>query len=324
MKFTTSTIFFAIFATAKATQVQDRALATLADKWSIADPAFAIDGLAFTFYYPVSNFIDQNQAYYEVYDAGCKAGANLISTGITSSPLIDVTVGSVTDDGAFLISGDTVQVPIAINPVTIASNLDVYTETTTDGSIGASIVFCVRFGLNTPGASPQEVNFLESVVTVSIDLSSGFNIAAVNVTPKDKLINTASQAYTVEGYMCNLGTDTPVTDATTALTQGSLITICVKPTAEGIADGIKMRTIDSFEWTRAATPTQAAIESGTFASNLLTNYDAAACVGGDYCQFSYILFCRFLCFFTVPLFFFYRHLNLFYRTLFFYRPRERR
>jgi len=106
MKFTTSTLFFAIFSTAKAAQVQDRALATLADQWSIADPAFAIDGLGFTFDYPVSNFIDQNQAYYEVYDAGCKAGANLISTGITSSPLVDVTTGSVTDDGAFLITGE--------------------------------------------------------------------------------------------------------------------------------------------------------------------------------------------------------------------------
>jgi len=292
MKFTTSTLFFAIFATAKAAEVQDRALATLADQWSIADPTFAIDGLAFTFDYPVSNFIDQTQAYYEVYDAGCKEGANLVATGVTSSALVDVTAGSVTDDGSFDIVGKTAQVPIAINPGTIVSNTDVYTETNTDGSITASIVFCVRFGLKTTGASPVEVNFLESVVTLSVDLSSGFAVDAVNVTPKDKLLNTAAQVYTVEGYMCDPGTDTPVADASTALTQGSLITICVKPTADGITDGIKMRTIDSFEWTRLAT-SQAAIESGAAASNLLTNFDDGACVGGDYCQFSSILFAAF-------------------------------
>merc|ERR1712086_31826 len=116
--------------------------------------------------------------------------------------------------------------------------------------------------------------------------------ADINVTPKDQLINTAAQAYTVEGYMCNPGTDTPVADAAAALNQGSLITVCIKPGADGINDGIKMRTVDSFEWTRDAT-TQTAIESGAAASNLLTSFDEFACAGGDYCQFSSILFAAF-------------------------------
>merc|ERR1712086_1114861 len=94
------------------------------------------------------------------------------------------------------------------------------------------------------------------------------------------------------GYMCQPGTDTPVADAATALSQGSLITVCIKPDADGIADGIKMRTVDSFEWTRDAT-TQAAVESGVAAGNLLTTFDETACVNGDYCQFSSILFAAF-------------------------------
>merc|ERR1712183_1134376 len=105
-------------------------------------------------------------------------------------------------------------------------------------------------------------------------------------------INTAAQAYTVEGYMCNPGTDTPVANAATALNQGSLITVCIKPDADGISDGIKMRTVDSFEWTRDAT-TQTAVESGVAAGNLLTSFDEATCEGGDYCQFSSILFAAF-------------------------------
>merc|ERR1712166_1555865 len=71
---------------------------------------------------------------------------------------------------------------------------------------------------NTPGDAPVEVNFLESVVTLSVDLSSGFSIDDINVTPKDQLINTAAQAYTVGGYMCQLGTDTPGVDAGNLLT----------------------------------------------------------------------------------------------------------
>merc|ERR1711971_1382718 len=181
---------------------------------------------------------------------------------------------------------------ISVETSDITSNTDVYTETDTGGAVGASIVFCVRFGLNTLGDSPVEVNFLESVVTLNIDLSAGFSIDDINVTPKDQLINTAATTYTVEGYMCQPGSNTPVVDATTALSQGSFITVCIKPDADGLADGIKMRTVDSFEWTRDAT-TQTAIESGAAASNLLTSFDETACAGGDFCQFSSILFAAF-------------------------------
>jgi len=289
MKFS-ATALFVLASAAKAQE--DRALATLAEKWSIADPTFAYDGMDFSFDYPVSNFVDQGQAYYEVYDSGCKEGGNLVTTGFTLNPIVDVTAGSVTDDATFDIAGKTAQVPISVETSDITSNTDVYTETDTGGAVGASIVFCVRFGLNTLGDSPVEVNFLESVVTLNIDLSAGFSIDDINVTPKDQLINTAATTYTVEGYMCQQGSDTPVVDATTALSQGSLITVCIKPDADGIADGIKMRAVDSFEWTRDATA-QAAIESGVAAGNLLTSFDETACAGGDYCQFSSILFAAF-------------------------------
>merc|ERR1712160_86700 len=59
-----------------------------------------------------------------------------------------------------------------------------------------------------------------------------------------------------------------------------------------MGDGIKMQTIDSFEWTRDATA-QAAVESGVAAGNLLTTFDETTCANGDYCQFSSILFAAF-------------------------------
>jgi len=292
MKFPTS-IFFLLTGSAMAQAQEDnRDLANLAEMWSIADPVFLYNGLDFTFDYPVSTFVDVGMAYYEVYDSGCKEGGNLVTNGFDLSPLVDVTPGSITDDATFDVAGDTAQAGMGIDVNTITSNSDVYSETNTDGGFGASIVFCVRFGLKTLSDSPIEVNFLESVITLSVDLSSGFAIDDFNVTPKDQVVNTGSQAYTVEGYMCQPGTDTPVIDATTALSQGSFITVCIKPDADGIADGIKMRTVDSFEWTRDTT-TQAAVESGIAAGNLLTSFDEIACASGDYCQFSSILFAAF-------------------------------
>jgi hypothetical protein len=53
-----------------------------------------------------------------------------------------------------------------------------------------------------------------------------------------------------------------------------------------------MRTVDSFTWTRDAN-TQAAVEGGLAAGNLLTTFDAGLCAAGDYCTFSSILFAAF-------------------------------
>jgi hypothetical protein len=296
MKSSTSTLLFVVAVTvafSKNTMAQEREdqreLANLAEKWSIADPVVLYTGLDFTFDYDVSNYVDAGQAYYEVYDSEC---ANVVATGITSSPLVDVAAGSETDPALFNIAGKTAQVPISIDANTIAANTAVYTETDIDGTIIATIVYCVRFGLNTLGDTPFEVNFDESVVTLTVDLSGGFSINDVDVTPKDQLLNTAVQSYTADGYMCQPGTDTPVIDANAAALQGSLITVCIKPNAEGIADGVKMRKIDSFQWGRGAT-TQTAVASGIAAGDLLTTFDEAACFGGDYCSFSSILFAAF-------------------------------
>jgi hypothetical protein len=294
MKSSTSTILFVVAVTvafSKKTIAQERedhrTLANLAEKWSIADPVVLYNGLEFTFDYDVSNYVDVGQAYYEVYDSAC---GNVVATGITSSPLVDVAAGSETDPALFDIDAKTARVPISIDADTIAANTAVYTEIETDGTFSATIVYCVRFGLNTLGDTPFEVNFYESVVTLTVDLSSGFTIDNINVTPKDLLTNTATQVYTVEGYMCQPETDTAVLEP--SLSQGSLVTVCIKPDQAGINDGIKMRTIDSFEWTRELI-TQAAVESGVAAGNLLTTFDAAACAAGDYCQFGSILFAAF-------------------------------
>ena len=72
-----------------------------------------------------------------------------------------------------------------------------------------------------------------------------------------------------------------------------MISIRIKPDGDGILDGIKMRTVDLFGWTRASPVlvTQETIAAGTPSAGSLTIFDATACsAGDDYCQFSSILF----------------------------------
>lgn len=295
MKFFASTLLAVLSVATKRAMAtnnnEQRNLATLAEKWSIQDPQVDQQGLSFDFVYDVSNFIDEGQAYYEVYTEGCAESGEEVTSGITESPLVDVPVGSVTDDAAFDVAGKQATAPIAIDVATIADATQIYAEAGEGDDFGATIKFCVRFGLKTLGDPATEVNFLESVVTMNVDLGDGFTVADINVTPKEQLLNTASQSYTVEGFLCNpdTGDETP---QASAFNQGSLISVCIKPDAAGIADGIKMRTVDDFTWTRDTT-TQPAVENGAAASNSLTSFDAATCGGGDYCTFSTILFAAF-------------------------------
>jgi hypothetical protein len=287
MQFTTFTL--SLIAGAAMAQEDGRALATLAEQWSITDPVFAYDGLDFTFDYAVSNVMTTGQAYYEIYDLGCQAGNTPVASGITEPGLEDVVELIEANEGLFSATGKNARVPFSIDANTIAAS-PIYSEVDNAGTITATIVYCVRFGLKTPGGG-TEVNFLESIVTMTVDLSNGFVIDTIAVTPKDTLLNTALTTYTVNGYMCNPGFDTEFVPSA-ALSQGSLITVCIKPDLFGIADGIKMRTIDSFTWTRDAN-TQAAVEGGLAAGNLLTTFDAGVCAAGDYCTFSSILFAAF-------------------------------
>jgi hypothetical protein len=291
MKFTTFTL--SLIAGAAMAQEEDRALAYLDEVWSIQNPTFAYTGLDFTFDYAVSNVIDAGQAYYEVYHSGCKVDGTLVvvGEGFNLDTLVDVPSGIQTDPLLFNVIGKTATVPIGIDVNTITASPG-YSGTGTGADLSAIIVFCVRFGLNAAG--PSEVNFLESVVTMTAALANGFTIDAINGVPKALLANEAAKVYTVSGYMCEPGSDAGVADPLAALNQGSLITVCIKPDAAGVLDGIKMRTVDSFGWTRDGTITQAAITGGAAAGNLLTTFDASTCsAGDDFCQFSSILFAEF-------------------------------
>ena len=105
--------------------------------------------------------------------------------------------------------------------------------------------------------SSIEVNYLETLVYLNLDFVDGFKIQGINVAPRQS-VRTAHQVYEVEGYRCKYvpgdGRDrsetVPLTDIElqNSLQQGEVIQICVRPTEDARLDGIKMRSIDSFQF----------------------------------------------------------------------------
>ncbi|KAL3915793.1 MAG: hypothetical protein SGILL_005479 [Bacillariaceae sp.] len=264
---------------------------TLEEKWQIGDdPDFTYDSLDFTLTFPITDFIIPGQAKYTVFTSGCQEdGVQLVNgDGLIFFPLTDTTN---------LVSQNPIQldqeatIPVSVDSRTITTNDLIYSEDTTLGAVTAQIVFCVRFGLHTPGPDDVEVNFLETVITLDVDLSDGFQIGSIDVEPRDKLVRTAAQAYEVEGYVC---TDEEVpADPALIRNQGAQIRVCVRPDEEARGDGIYMRRIDSFTWTRSAPAeiSQEAVANGLPSSNSLTDL---YCEPGELvCNFVSILFASF-------------------------------
>ena len=186
-----------------------------------------------------------------------------------------------------------------LNDPTAMAN-PVYTEETV-GNVTAQVRFCVRMSLTTGNSvgdeANVEVNFLETIVTLDIDLSDGFTVDSIAVAPRDRLVRTAAQAYTCEGYFCDQD-EVKLTGPELASTrnQGAALRVCVVPQLDARTDGVYMRRIDSFTWTRTDTAsgvpiTQPAIVDSVAASNGLTTL---RCDAGDLiCNFESILFATF-------------------------------
>jgi hypothetical protein len=306
MKSTTITLLISMAAVASA----QRNLASLAEKWNLTEPTFAFDANTFSLAFPVTNFVVDGQAKYSLWtspDCQSDSGKSLQTSSVFSAhaltPNTALETGATEDSGVF--SGRQAQINVTIDPQTISSQVaitdGIYSQEVVNNQQIATVKFCVRFGLWTTTdmgvETPVEVNFLETLLTLFVDLTDGFQIGAIEVEPKDRLVRTANQAYEVSGYECSAASDQPLSAADRARrrNQGEIIHVCVTPEEEAKTDGIFMRSIDDFAWTRE-TPTpvrQVAIEENRESGNLLTSYDFAACEGAVVCKFSSILFAQF-------------------------------
>jgi hypothetical protein len=87
------------------------------------------------------------------------------------------------------------------------SQSPIYTDKVdADGKVSGNVQFCIRFHLfndNPALADSLEVNFIESLIDFNADLSDGFEVGPISVTPKVNNAETANDACEVIAYECD-------------------------------------------------------------------------------------------------------------------------
>jgi hypothetical protein len=167
----------------------------------------------------VSDYIQDRFATVTVYDGfECKEGSNDITdkiSDIQSGTAYFQTLGVRPDSATPYepdpnTTGDGVRdmrlfLSIQANGITKSP---IYSETTTnDGEVKATIAFCVRFSSyneDPDETGAVEVNFRETLITLFVDLTDGFQVGEIFVQDKLKGQATASIACEVVGYECDL------------------------------------------------------------------------------------------------------------------------
>jgi hypothetical protein len=237
--------------------------------------------------YQVSDFIHHQMVDYSIWNVECMKGGVSVPDTVLSA--------NITQDGTPLGDGNLFRdfdMQVGVNPQNI-SQAEIYTEQTIEGEMTASVVFCVRFSLYTYSDTPLEVNFRETIVNLTIDFTDGFSIGEIDVNAKGRDIKTANQAYEVDAFQCNaINGALSSQQLSASRIQGSIVRVCVQPDIVAIVQGISMRNIDGFVFSRVYAngipdAVQVAVLNGQGASNGLTFLDCTA--GDQTCSFETIL-----------------------------------
>jgi hypothetical protein len=123
----------------------------------------------------------------------------------------------------------------------------------------ATVKFCVRYSLYTDpekaGGVDEEINYLETMVTLTIDFTAGFDafkVTGIKVEPLELLKDEASQAFELEAFQCTGKPDavTPAVEAPQgeAFNQGDAIRICIQPNEEARDLDIYMKRIETLTY----------------------------------------------------------------------------
>lgn len=252
--------------------VNSRQLVNLAEKWNLTDDGVEFGGREFRLDYIVSDFILDSMVSGEVYTIECKDEGVIV-------PESDLNFTIITDDtppgaGEF---ERTVSVTVTARKEDLEKSI-IYNEFYDgDTVVAAQLQFCFRLSLYTSGASPIEVNFLETLIGIKFDLTAGFSIDTINVKPRDAQVTNVTQNYDVDVYHCD---DSDVELTGTALAnsynQGEILRICITPNQMARDQSVYMKAIDSFTYRRdyggpLGEVAQEAVTNSQEASNYLTD-----------------------------------------------------
>ena len=234
----------------------------MALRWKIALRGVSYEGLRFDLHYNVSDYIEKKLVAYSIYDGpGCSASANFITQ--LSSFKAWVTEDDTPVGGGLGIRELTLSTEINATSITQSR---VYTQLNNE----AQINFCVRLSLySTDVTDPlaTEINYYETSISLVVDLQDEFAIQSQVVEAKDKGVETASDAFFIEAFVCTeKGLPHPVDEP---FQQGEPVLVCVQPTSQAVEIGFRMRDIQRFTFWQGYV-SQEAIVAGKVAVNGLT------------------------------------------------------
>ena len=275
----------------------------LVRRWKIYEPNVTYNELNFQLRFNVSDYITASFVGYEIYDGHLCSEGNAIITDMnyfTVAPVEDVSNPTVPVGDGW--GYREIQLSTTIIPETIINSNSYQEELTSVGSNGAgaaatkaAINYCVRLSLfNNIPTDPlaDEINWMETKITLFVNLAGGFTVESSYIEPKPPHLEVANDEFFVEAYLCgNDGMPFPNTTSKTFL-QGEPIQVCVKPTLEAINAGVRMKLINNFVFHRGTTQSQdAVVDDGLPASNGLT--DILCSEGTFLCSFTTLLVAKF-------------------------------
>lgn len=228
-------------------------------KWDIGIPTFDSSRLDLFLKYPVSDFISYDNLGWKLYD-GRQCG-NGGASDITDNDYLEVAAefDENTPEGGGT-AWRNVTLVFSFDPETIRQSPIITNE-----GLETNLRFCVRFSAySAPTINPgaMEIFYKETFLTVDIQQAGNVDVDGYVLTPEDINQEEDTVSYKLRGYLCN-ETNHEIIDPI-PIFQGMLTKVCVTPTDRALADGVYMRAIDSFYWTRetiyqtAITPHQTA------------------------------------------------------------------
>jgi hypothetical protein len=217
------------------------------NKWEIGNPTFRTERLDLFLTFPISDFVPYEHIVYTFW-TDCETGGE----EITNNDAGYFTYETQVDDESVPIGEGTawrfMSVSMFFDPDSIR-NSPIFQEATSS-NLDESIRFCVKAGAySAPSVVPGSLEIFSKVTTIDLLITQdgSFN-DKVNVTAGGVNEETTSTAYFLRGYLCDLE-NVEVIDPL-PIFQGAPVKVCVTPREEALADGVYMRAVDSFYWTR--------------------------------------------------------------------------
>lgn len=282
---------------------QTRDLQYLAQWWAIQEPEFTFYENEFIFRWRTSDYIQDRLANVRIYDGwDCMEGSNDV-TDISSSfgngtlwlqnlglqP--DANTPYEPDSESSGLGFRDFRLFLDIQPDVADAPFFQYLDEG-DG-LRAKMNFCIRFGLFNDeygGEDTLEVNFQETLVEYTVDLTDGFSVTGFNAAPKNKIERTANVACEIIGYECDTNNQ-PLSDPGYLRNQGSETRVCATLSEESKAEGLYLDRIHWFyfirEDDRGDVRQNAIIWDSVEAPNALTEYQCMR--GVEVCGWNTIL-----------------------------------